>query len=65
METRIHATRCVRAASGDTCVLEVEGPIPETRAGQFYMLRTGVRWPVLLPRPFSLYDRSPDGTRGS
>jgi len=45
-------------------VLEVEGPIPPTLPGQFYMLRTKLRWPVLLPRPFSLYDRRDDGETG-
>ena len=29
------------------------------------MLRTQDRWPVLLPRPFSLYDRAADGSWGS
>jgi dihydroorotate dehydrogenase electron transfer subunit len=28
------------------------------------MLRTAERWPVLLPRPFSLYHRGPGGARG-
>ena len=28
------------------------------------MLRTAVRWPVLLPRPVSLYSRAPDGVLG-
>ena len=51
--------------SGGCFVLEVDGPIPETRAGQFYMVRSEHRWPVLLPRPFSLYDRSGDGQKGS
>ena len=64
METRIHATRRVRQLGGGSLVLEVEGPIPETRPGQFYMLRTADRWPVLLPRPFSLYDRGQDGEFG-
>jgi dihydroorotate dehydrogenase electron transfer subunit len=65
METRIHAVRLVRELSGGSCVLEVDGPIPETRAGQFYMLRTAVRWPVLVPRPFSLYGRYEGGARGT
>lgn len=64
METSIRAVRRVRRLSGDSRVLEVEGPIPETLPGQFYMLRTDVRWPVLVPRPFSLYDRGPDGAYG-
>ena len=65
MEQRTHQVRRVRRLSGGCSVLEVEGPLPETRAGQFYMVRTADRWPVLLPRPFSLYDRSPDGSWGS
>lgn len=50
---------------GPSCALEVEGPIPATEPGQFYMLRTAARWPVLLPRPFSLYDSATDGSFGS
>jgi dihydroorotate dehydrogenase electron transfer subunit len=65
METRLHRTRGVRTLTGGNHVLEVEGPIPPTRAGQFYMLRTAARWPVLLPRPFSLYDRDAGGAFGS
>jgi len=64
METRIHAVRQVRELSGGSCVLELEGPIPETAPGQFYMLRTSERWPVLIPRPLSLYDRPDDGSYG-
>ena len=64
METRIHAVRRVRELSGGSRVLEVEGPIPPTLPGQFYMLRTAERWPVLVPRPFSLYDRPADGSYG-
>jgi dihydroorotate dehydrogenase electron transfer subunit len=63
--TRLHALLACRPLGGSTVALEVEGPIPDTLPGQFYMLRTETRWPVLLPRPFSLYDRSPDGSRGS
>ena len=55
----------VRMLSGGCFVLEFEGPIPETRPGQFYMVKTELRWPVELLRPFSLYERSPDGQRGS
>lgn len=64
METRIHPVRQVRELSGGSYVLEVEGPIPPTRGGQFYMLRTAVRWPVLVPRPFSLYARAEAGAAG-
>ena len=35
-------------------VEEIDGPIEPTRPGQFFMLRTEDRWPVLLPRPFEL-----------
>ena len=65
MQTRVHVVRRTRELSGGCAVLEVEGPIPPTLPGQFYMLRTERRWPVLLPRPFSLYDRSADGSMGS
>jgi dihydroorotate dehydrogenase electron transfer subunit len=65
MQTRLHHARAVRDLGGACFALEVQGPIPPTQAGQFYMLRTAERWPVLLPRPFSLYDRSDDGSRGS
>ncbi|HLQ36663.1 MAG TPA: dihydroorotate dehydrogenase electron transfer subunit [Planctomycetota bacterium] len=65
METRLHTVRRLRDLGGDSFALEVDGPIPETAPGQFYMLRTGECWPVFLPRPFSLYDRSPDGRLGS
>ena len=65
MFSALHAVRAVRDLGGGCCALEVEGPIPETLPGQFYMLRTEHRWPVLLPRPFSLYGRAPDGTSGS
>ncbi len=61
MQTGLHKLRKHVLLSGDCMVLEVEGPIPETLSGQFYMLRTSKQWPVLLPRPFSLYDRAPDG----
>ncbi len=43
----------------------MSGPVPPTLPGQFYMLRTETRWPVQLPRPFSLYDRAPAGSWGS
>ena len=65
MQTRLHTVRAVRDLGGDSCALEVDGPVPATLPGQFYMLRTQERWPVLLPRPFSLYDRSDAGDRGS
>jgi dihydroorotate dehydrogenase electron transfer subunit len=65
MQTRLHHAHAVRDLGGACFALEVQGPIPPTQAGQFYMLRTAERWPVLLPRPFSLYDRSDDGSRGS
>jgi dihydroorotate dehydrogenase electron transfer subunit len=64
MQTRLHTVRRLRALTGGCFVLEVDGPLPVTRAGQFYMLRTEQRWPVLLPRPFSLYDRADDGSAG-
>ncbi|GAB4152389.1 MAG: dihydroorotate dehydrogenase electron transfer subunit [Planctomycetota bacterium] len=65
MVTRSHRVRKLRALSGSCFVLYVEGPIPETLPGQFYMVRTEDRWPVLLPRPLSLYDRAGDGSAGS
>ncbi|MGE3173732.1 MAG: dihydroorotate dehydrogenase electron transfer subunit [Planctomycetota bacterium] len=65
MQTRLHTVRAVRDLGGDSFALEVDGPIPPTLPGQFYMLRTERRWPVLLPRPFSLYDRAEDGDVGS
>src|SRR5262245_52464847 len=65
MKTRLHPVRAVRDLGGDSVALEVDGPIEPTLAGQFYMLRTEQRWPVLLPRPFSLYDRAADGGGGS
>lgn len=64
-QSRLHRVTRTRPLSGGCFVLEVEGPIPETLAGQFYMLRTEDRWPVQLARPFSLYERSPDGGAGS
>jgi dihydroorotate dehydrogenase electron transfer subunit len=64
-QSRLHQVTEVRMLSGGCFVLEVEGPIPETLAGQFYMLRTEHGWPVELLRPFSLYERSPDGESGS
>lgn len=65
MQTRLHQLQSRRDLGGDCFALEVDGPIAETLPGQFYMLRTAERWPVQLPRPFSLYDRSGDGSRGS
>lgn len=65
METRLHHLLTLRDLGGDCFCVDVDGPIPETLPGQFYMLRTETRWPVQLPRPFSLYDRSPDGASGS
>lgn len=64
MQTQLLEVRGIRPLSGGCFVLEVGGPVPPTRAGQFYMLRTEQRWPVLLPRPFSLYDRNEDGGAG-
>ena len=65
MESRVHRLRRRRDLGGGSFAIEVDGPIPPTLAGQFYMLRTEHRWPVQLPRPFSLYDRAPDGSWGS
>jgi dihydroorotate dehydrogenase electron transfer subunit len=65
MHTRLHTVLQRRDLGGDCYALEVEGPIPESKPGQFFMLRTEERWPVQLPRPFSLYDRADDGSRGS
>ncbi len=65
MESRVHTLRRCRDLGGGSFALEVDGPIPATLPGQFYMLRTELRWPVLLPRPFSLYDRAADGSWGS
>ena len=65
MHTRLHQVERVRPLGGASCALEVDGPIPDTGAGQFYMLRTAERWPVLWPRPFSLYDRTDGGDKGS
>ena len=65
MQTRVHALRRLRELGGGSFAVEVDGPIPATLPGQFYMLRTEKRWPVLLPRPFSLYDRAADGSWGS
>ena len=63
--TRVHSLRQRRDLGGGSFAIEVDGPIPATLPGQFYMLRTEQRWPVQLPRPFSLYDRAPDGSFGS
>ena len=65
MQTRLHRVRARRELTGGCYVLEVDGPIPETLPGQFYMLQTADRWPVYLPRPFSLYDRADDGSWGT
>ena len=64
-QTSLHAVRAVEDLGGGGWTITVEGPSPETLPGQFYMLRTEKRWPVLLPRPFSLYDRGADGEWGS
>lgn len=65
MLTRVHSLRRCRDLGGGSFAVEVDGPIAPTLPGQFYMLRTERRWPVLLPRPFSLYDRAADGSWGS
>ncbi len=65
MQTRVHTLRARRDLGGGSFAIEVNGPIPATLPGQFYMLRTERRWPVQLPRPFSLYDRAADGSWGS
>jgi dihydroorotate dehydrogenase electron transfer subunit len=65
MQTRVHTLRRCRDLGGGSFAIEVDGPIPATAPGQFYMLRTERRWPVQLPRPFSLYDRAADGSWGS
>ncbi|MBM4062723.1 MAG: dihydroorotate dehydrogenase electron transfer subunit [Planctomycetes bacterium] len=65
MLTRVHALRRLRDLGGGSFAVEVDGPIPPTSPGQFYMLRTEQRWPVQLARPFSLYDRAADGAWGS
>ncbi len=65
MQSRVHKVRKHRDLGGGSYAVEVEGEIPATGPGQFYMLRTEKRWPVQLPRPFSLYDRAPDGSWGS
>ena len=64
-QTKLHKVSRVRPLSAGCSVLEVDGPIPQTRAGQFYMLRTENQWPVMLPRPFSLYSRAEDGRNGA
>jgi dihydroorotate dehydrogenase electron transfer subunit len=65
MQTQVHTVRRRRALGADTWALEVDGPFPATEPGQFFMLRTARRWPVLLPRPLSIYDRADDGAWGS
>ena len=64
MQSRAHTLRRLRDLGGGSYAVEVDGPIPETGAGQFFMLRTEKRWPVQLPRPFSLYERGEDGAWG-
>lgn len=64
-QSRLHRVSGVRPLTGGCFVLEFEGPVPETLAGQFYMVRTEHGWPVELLRPFSLYERDPDGRSGS
>lgn len=65
MESRVHALRRLRDLGGGSFAVEVDGPIPDSAPGQFFMVRTERRWPCQLPRPFSLYDRAPDGSWGS
>lgn len=65
MQSRAHSLQQLRDLGGGAYAVEVDGPIPETEPGQFYMLRTEQRWPVQLPRPLSLYDRAADGSSGS
>ena len=65
MQSRVHVLQKLRDLGGGAFAVEVDGPIPATGSGQFYMLRTEERWPVQLPRPFSLYDRAADGSWGS
>ncbi|MFO1076870.1 MAG: dihydroorotate dehydrogenase electron transfer subunit [Planctomycetota bacterium] len=65
MQTAVHALRRRRELGGDSFAIEVDGPIPACAPGQFFMLRTEQRWPVQLPRPFSIYDRAADGSWGS
>lgn len=65
MQTRVHTLRRCRDLGGGSFAVEVDGPIPASEPGQFYMLRTEKRWPVQLPRPFSIYDRADDGSFGS
>jgi dihydroorotate dehydrogenase electron transfer subunit len=65
MQSRTHVLQKLRDLGGGSFAVEVDGPIPETGPGQFYMLRTEKRWPVLLPRPLSIYDRAADGSWGS
>ena len=50
MQTRVHTLRRCRDLGGGSFALEVDGPIPATLPGQFYMLRTEQLWPVQLPR---------------
>jgi dihydroorotate dehydrogenase electron transfer subunit len=65
MQTRVHRIRRRRDLGGGSFAVEVDGPVPQTLPGQFFMLRTETRWPVQLPRPFSLYDRGESGDWGS
>lgn len=55
-QSRAHRVTENRDLGGGSFVLRVAGPFPETRAGQFCMLRTELGWPVMLPRPFSWFD---------
>jgi dihydroorotate dehydrogenase electron transfer subunit len=59
-----HVRRVV-PLGGDSHVVEVEGAIPPTAPGQFFMLRPQRPWSVLLPRPFSLFGRSANGGLGT
>lgn len=65
MQTAVHTLRRCRDLGGGSFAVEVDGPIPVCAPGQFFMLRTETRWPVQLPRPFSIYDRAADGSWGS
>ena len=65
MQSRVHEVLRQRDLGGGSFAVEVAGPIPASGPGQFFMLRTEKRWPVQLPRPFSLYDRAADGSWGS
>ncbi|MEZ6036253.1 MAG: dihydroorotate dehydrogenase electron transfer subunit [Planctomycetota bacterium] len=64
-QSRVHTLRRRRDLGGGTFAIEFDGPVPATGPGQFYMVRTAERWPVQLPRPFSIYERAGDGSWGS